>query len=92
MKISEGRKLPERWSKVKTGIEKIDARMPKKPKIKSVAYSQGIAAFLGGKTSTENPYSSGKSDRKEWFDGYFDTRLDATVERVRTNLGLDNRG
>ena len=70
-----------------TKFEMIELRMPKKPKVNSVAYSQGATAFAAGIPYSENPYSSsGKGERKEWFDGYFDARLDETIERVRRML------
>lgn len=67
---------------------KIEARMPKKAEVKSVAYRQGVIAFQRGHKQETNPYPPGKGDRKSWFDGYFDARMEAMLARVRHNLGL----
>ena len=59
----------------------------------TAAYRKGVEAFKKGEPQDANPFSSKRlssnsAKRKQWFDGYFDTRIGERLGPVFKKYGL----
>lgn len=51
------------------------------------AYAEGAAAYRRGAPAEENPYDLKTQRRIDWFDGYYEQRIDVTCGDILRAYG-----